>query len=255
MAPRASPASSCISGQSAQAAIAASKRRYLAQSAARQNGDDFRVGSEPQLGARGAAAGIVRNTIGERVADKARPDAVFPEECLLEGEQCEHHVHGSADFRQAISAPRPDLGARIVQRRDASPVQGELKGEIEIRRVHSHEEIRRVIDKSFDEPLAHAAQLPVTAQRLQQTDHRQPLHGIQDLATRRRHAGTGDSLEARPRITGGDGSNQPGAQKVAGRLSGNDGNAQCRSLVGSPGNRRPPYDGGRRRSLPDDPPR
>ncbi len=82
-----------------------------------------------------------------------------------------------------------------MHRGHAGPLEHELQGQIEVRRVHAYQHVRRVRDQTAGQTPAHRDHLGESAEGLEQSHHRQPLHGIKALAAGRLHLRSGNPCE------------------------------------------------------------
>ena len=106
---------------------------------------------------------IAVNLVGERMAHKGRLHVVFGIKTLLKREQHQNPVDRTPDLVNAPCAPGPDLWTHIVNGRDTCTPQLFFHSEIEARRIHADENIRRIDKEVCDELCAQTAQLKITA--------------------------------------------------------------------------------------------
>ena len=102
---------------------------------------------------------------------------------------------------------------------DAGRLQFHLQIEIEVRRIHAHEQRGRVLQEVRGEPPPDAEDLEVVAQHLDVSPHRQLFHGNQHFHPCGLHARPADAGEARMRQASAQGLDEMGAEQVSRRLA------------------------------------
>ena len=115
-----------------------------------------------------------------------------------------------------------------MHRRDAGAAQARLEPEIEVRRVHPYEHVRRIRDPGAGKAGAHRQEGEVARHRLDQSGNGQAIHRIEATAPRLDHAGTRNALETGMRNPLPERADEPRAQPVARRLPCDQGYAHRR---------------------------
>ena len=145
--------------------------------AAGQDGQYGRILGEAQRGPRRRTIGDQRETVGQRVSDELRWDAVAGVDCGLHREQAQHAVGRSSDLFCAAFAPGPDRGADVVCGADAGLLQLPFEPQVEIRGIDANKNIGRILDEILRQLPTQLEQSRQVTQHLDITAHRQTLHG------------------------------------------------------------------------------
>jgi len=109
---------------------------------------------------------------------------------------------------------------------DPGLAQLQLDAEVEVRGVDADEHVRLFVDQGADQPAAALEQFRQATEHLDQAHHRQALHGEIAVETLGLHARPTDADELCIGMAGLDGLHQAGAEDVAGRLAGDQGDLQ-----------------------------
>ncbi|MNC17965.1 hypothetical protein D3C75_658580 [compost metagenome] len=110
---------------------------------------------------------------------------------------------------------------------DAGLAQLEFNPEIEVRSVDADEHVRTLVDQGADQSAPTTEQFGQAAEHLDQAHHRQALHWEVRVQPLGLHAWTADADELHIRVTCLDGLHQSGAEDIAGRFAGDQGDLQC----------------------------
>jgi len=147
------------------------------RTAARQQRHHLRGRVERQCLACGGAVRLHGDHIGHRMPHKSAFDAMLGQQGGLEGVEAQDVAHALADLGHAFRTPGPDRRADQLDGRDAALLEFTLHGEVEVRRVYPHKQIRRLCDQLIDELAANARDVAVTHERFDQTPHRKLVAG------------------------------------------------------------------------------
>ncbi len=109
---------------------------------------------------------------------------------------------------------------------DAGLAQLQFDAEVEVRRIDADEHVGTLVDQGADQAAAALEQLGQAAEHLDQAHHRQALHREVRIEALGLHARPADTDEADIGVAGLDGLHQAGAEDVAGRLAGDQGDLQ-----------------------------
>jgi hypothetical protein len=75
------------------------------------------------------------------MTDELRVDAVLLVEASLERQHAEHEIDGRADRFHAALAPCPNLRAHVLNGRDAGGLEPARRGQIEVGRIDTDENV------------------------------------------------------------------------------------------------------------------
>ncbi|MCY1215477.1 hypothetical protein D9M72_273240 [compost metagenome] len=109
---------------------------------------------------------------------------------------------------------------------DPGPAQLELDPEVEVRCVDADEDVGAFVDQGLDQPLAPTQQLRKATEHLHQAHDRQALHGEIGLQPFGLHARAANADELDVGMARLERLHQGRAEDIAGRLAGNQRDAQ-----------------------------
>ena len=191
-----------------------------------QQRDDRRFQGKPQCPPCRAAVDFERNRIGQRMTDEMHRNLMFGVETRLEGEQREHQVAGIANLEHPLLPPGPHRRADVVHGTNPGTTQPELQAEVEVRRIDADHDVRALLDQRGDQASTTRQQLGQAPQHLDQTHHRQALHGEIGIQPFGDHPRPADADELDLRVPNLECLHQTGAENVPGRFAGDQGDAQ-----------------------------
>jgi hypothetical protein len=181
---------------------------------------------QPKRRPGGCAVALHRDGIGKRVADEFRPHALFVVKALLEGQEAEHQVDRVAHAPHPALAPRPELRAHVLHRRNARRVQTPREPQVEVRRVDADEHVRALRLEGAPQPQPQPQQARQVAQHLEQPHHGERFGRLPHLAARVAHLRPGDAEEACLGVECPQRPDQARPERVARRLAGHQSHPQ-----------------------------
>ena len=159
------------------------------------------------------------------MADVSHRNTLFIVQCWLEGKKSQNAVYGSADFVDPFASPSPDRWANVVDGRNATLFKGFLQRQIEIWRIDTDENIRRIGQEAFLEIAPDPRNFPVVLEHFDIPTDREFFQRIPDIKALPLHFRPANAVEPRVGKACFEGLYEMARQQVAGRLAGNHGDA------------------------------
>src|SRR3954447_7554833 len=166
------------------------------------------------------------------MADVGRRYAGLVIDLRLEWKQAQHFVDAALDAVDALAAPCPQRRTYVVHGRDATCTQRTLESQIEVRCVHTDEQIRRIGDHAPPHVVADTNDARNLTQHFDIAAYRKRFSRIPRLESGALHLRPADAHETRGRQMRLQRPHEMRAEQIAGRLACHHGDAQLTACSG-----------------------